>query len=547
MRPIAILLATILSFVIGTSTVLSAQREQEKPNFLLVVVDDMGWTDLGIYGSEIDTPNINALAATGLMFTDFHASMSCSPTRAMMLTGTDNHIAGIGNMGELLSENQKGKPGYEGHLNDRVVSLAEVLQDNGYTAFMAGKWHLGHEDGLFPADRGFDRAFSLLYGGASHWSDHSGLMEAETPAKYSMNGKLLGNLPSDFYSSRSYTDFLMDAIREGREGEKPFFVYLAFSSPHDPVQVPEPWLSKYRGKYDAGYEVLKTERARRAVDLDLVLGEVAIPAMHPDVKPWDSLSKEKRAIETRAMEVYAGMVENVDYHFGRMVKFLDDIGERDNTIIIFLSDNGSNPFYSEQYPGNADGVWLNAKFDNGLDSIGNPASQYAYGIGWGSAGSGPLNLFKLTPSEGGIRIPLLISGLGITGRGKTDAFSYIWDLMPTILDAAGIEHPTTFRGRPVEPMRGRSLLPLLRAETDTVYSDSDPVGGELANGKWMRKGDYKIVSVAPPYGDGNWSLYDLAKDPGETTDLSMSEPEILKDLVTAWDNYAAEVGIVLME
>jgi len=177
--------------------------------------------------------------------------------------------------------------------------------------------------------------------------------------------------------------------------------------------------------------------------------------MHADVKPWDSLSEEDRAIETRGMEVYAGMVENVDYHYGRMVKFLDDIGELDNTIIIFLSDNGSNPYSSEQYPGNADGVWLDAKFDNSLGSIGNPTSQYAYGIDWGSAGSGPLNLFKLTPLEGGIRVPLLISGPGIDGGRRTDAFSYIWDLMPTILGASEMKHPAMFDGQPVEPMRGK--------------------------------------------------------------------------------------------
>jgi arylsulfatase len=506
----------------------------------------MGWTDLGSYGSEIDTPNLDAIAERGVKFTDFHASVSCSPTRAMMLSGTDNHIAGLGNMGELLTEEQKGKPGYEGYLNKRVVSLAEVLRDNGYHTYMAGKWHLGHKHDQIPHARGFERSFSMLNGGSSYWSDMTGLMEAENKVHYVEDDRFLEELPADFYATRNYTDFLIDAIRTNRGDGKPFLAYLAFTSPHDPMHLPEPWLGKYRGDYDSGYEVLKAKRATIAKQMGLVSAKAKIPEMHDMVKPWSTLSKEQQALEARGMEIYAGMVSNLDYHFGRMVKFLQDIGQYDNTIVIFLSDNGSNPWYSEDYPGNRGSEWF-AQFDNRLDNLGNPMSNYAYGIGWGSASSGPLDLFKMTTGEGGIRTPLIIAGPGVKGGRQVDAFAYVWDVMPTVLELTGIQQPKEFRGRPLEPMMGKSLSGVLNSSENEVYSAEDYIGGELGNGMWMRQGDYKAVAVAPPYGNGEWHLYNVVLDPGETRNLAKEKPEVLNELIAAWDRYASEVGVILSE
>jgi arylsulfatase len=329
----------------------------------------MGWTDLGCFGGEIDTPNLDKLAESGIKFTAFTVSVSCSPTRSMLLSGNDNHVAGLGNMGELLTKNQVGKPGYEGHLNDRVVSLAEVLRDGGYHTYMAGKWHLGHELGTLPFNRGFERSFSMLYGGASHWADMHGILPSDDPAKYTLNGTFLDDLPADHYSSRSYADFLMDAIRANRSDGKPFLAYLAFQAVHDPVQVPEPWLSKYRGRYDDGYEALKARRWEAAKKIGIVPPGAKLAAQHPMIQPWNKLSEEERAVEARGMEVYAGMLEAMDYHYGRVVDFLKDIGQYDNTVIIFLSDNGANPWYSSEYPG-AERSEFRAKFDNSLDNIG---------------------------------------------------------------------------------------------------------------------------------------------------------------------------------
>jgi arylsulfatase len=465
----------------------------------------------------------------------------------MLLSGTDNHLAGLGNMGEMLRPNQRGKPGYEGYLNDRVVSLAEVLRADGYHTYMSGKWHLGHDPDQYPVARGFERSFSMLFGGASYWSDMSGLLAVhEEIAEYVEDDRLLEELPKDFYATRSYTDFLIDSIRANRTDGKPFLAYLAFTAPHDPMHVPEPWLSKYRGDYDEGYEVLKAQRAANAERKGLVSGGSTLPEPHPMLKPWDSLTDDQRALETRGMEVYAGMIENTDYHYGRVVNFLKDIGEYDNTIVIFLSDNGPNPWSSEDYPGNAGSEWF-AQFDNSVNNIGHPNSHYAYGIGWGSASAGPLDLFKMTVAEGGIRAPLLVAGPGIPADKQVDSFAYVWDLMPTILDYAGVPHPDQYQGRPVEPMRGRSLQDLLDGSSNQAYGDEEFISGEMQNGKWIRQGSYKAVSVAPPYGEAVWHLYDLANDPGETNDLADTEPEKLAELQTAWQEYADDVGVVAGE
>ncbi len=519
----------------------------KKPNILLVVADDMGWTDLGCFGSEIKTPHLDALSKRCVKFTSFYTSVSCSPTRSMLLTGTDNHIAGMGNMGELIKPEQKGKPGYEGHLNKNVVTLAEVLRDNGYHTYMAGKWHLGHAPDQYPCARGFERSFSMLFGGASYWSDMIGLLAGkEEFVKYVMDDKVLDELPDDFYATRSYTDFLMDAIRENRSDGKPFFAYLAFTTPHDPMHVPEPWLSRYRGNYDKGYEVLKTKRIEGTKKLGLIPKNAPSPERHEKVKAWDSLSKEQQALESRSMEIYAGMVSNMDYHYGRIEKFLKDIGEYDNTIVIFISDNGPNPWYSEDYPGNRGSQWF-AQFDNSIDNLGKPMSHYAYGMGWCSASSGPLSLFKMTVGEGGIRLPMIVNDPRIEGGQCVDTFTYVWDIMPTVLNSAGIKHPKQYKGRPVAPMRGRALQDVLTGIKKRTYDENEYIcGGEMGGlGAWARQGNYKAMVNAPPYGDNKWRLYNLAIDPGETRDLAKEHPKILKHLQAAWGRYAKDVGVVL--
>jgi arylsulfatase len=310
--------------------------------------------------------------------------------------------------------------------------------------------------------------------------------------------------------------------------------------------VPEPWLSRYRGDYDAGYEALKAARGESARKMGLVPVDAAMPPRHPMLPAWNSLSKEEKALSARGMEVYAGMVTNMDYHVGRVLDFLKDIGEYDNTIIFFLSDNGPNPWSGEDYPGNAGSEWF-AQFDNSVGNVGHPMSHYAYGIGWGSASAGALDLFKMTVGEGGIRSPLIVAGPGVKAGAQADAFGYVWDLMPTILDMTGIQHPSEGGNKKILPMRGRQLTGILSGSSGEAYGAEDFVGGEMQNGKWMRQGDYKAVSVAAPYGDGVWRLYNLAEDPGETRDLAGSHAKILARLKDAWQAYADDVGVILTE
>lgn len=522
----------------------SDDQAADRPNILLIMSDDMGFTDIGSFGGEIATPNIDALASSGVRFSSFHTSVSCSPTRSMLLTGTDNHVAGLGNMGELLTPAQVGKPGYEGHLNDRVVTLAEVLRDGGYHTYMSGKWHLGHEPEQLPFARGFERSFSMLDGGASHWSDMIGIQaETQPMARYVIDDVELSALPGDFYSSRSYADFLIEAIRENRGDGRPFFAYLAPTAAHDPIHVPEPWLSKYRGRYDEGWEALKAQRIEGARRVGLIPEDAPAPTRLPGARPWSRLRLEEKRWESRTMEAYAGMVENMDYHVGRVIDFLKDIGEYDNTIIIYTSDNGPNPIWGEEYPGNPGNPWMD-QFDNSLENIGRRGSFVGYGYGWASASAGPLDYYKLTVGEGGIRTPLIISGPGIEGPRLVDAFAYVTDLMPTLLEVANLQHPDRYQGREVAPMRGRSLMGVLSGRQARAYAEADVVAGEMNGGKWVLRGDFKAAAVAPPFGDGQWRLYDISQDPGETHDLSAERAGLLEELIAAWERYTEEVGVV---
>nr|WP_282171152.1 sulfatase-like hydrolase/transferase [Ruegeria atlantica] len=445
-----------------------------------------------------------------------------------------------------MAPNQAGQPGYEGHLNDRVASMAELLKAAGYHTYMSGKWHLGHSEGTLPFDRGFEQTFTMLVGGASHWADRLGILPMDDPAAYSRNGKLTEDLPENFYSSRTYVDLLIDAIRSNRGDGKPFFGYLAFTAPHDPLHVPEPWLSEYAGRYDDGYEKLRERRWLAAKELGLIEKNAPLPERLPFVRSWEELTDDERAMEARGMEVYAGMVDALDYHYGRAIDFLDDVGELDNTIILFLSDNGANAWYSEDYPG-ADSPDFMSQFDPSFENLGRPGSNYAYGPGFASGSSGPLNRFKFSVSEGGIRVPLIIAGPSVQQGTITDEFAYVWDILPTVLEMTGADYPATLDGRAIEPMRGRSMMPLISGRSKELYSSEEMIGGEMNGDKWMRQSVFKAAMVAPPYGDGTWQLYNVDADPGETRDLAAEMPELLEDLKSGWDLYAMEVGVIPAE
>jgi len=479
------LLALILTPVVGTAT-----EAANRPNILLIAVDDMGYSDVGPFGSEIKTPSIDSLARKGLKFTNFYVGPSCSPTRSMLFSGNDNHVAGLGNMYERLTPNQVGQPGYEGFLNERVVSVASILRDAGYHTYMAGKWHLGHEPNQDPSKRGFERAYTMLQGGTSHFDDEWMMYANYTPT-YREDG-VRTHVPKGFYSTEFYADKIIKYMDEQRDN-KPFFAYLAFTAPHDPLHVPDEWLDRYKGQYNNGYNALRTRRLARMKELRIVPGATELGPWVKGIPQWEGLTAEQKKMEIRRMEIYSAMVENIDHHIGRVLQYLESSGKKRDTLIVFFSDNGANGFEMDSYLG-TDEAWVERNSDNRFSNWGKRGSRIAPGPGWAQASSTPFHLFKNFLAEGGIRSPLIISGPGVVHQGETvDCVAHVMDLAPTFLELAGATYPATYNGKPVEQPRGKSMVPLLSKKSSTVHGPDEAIGWEYNNYKAIRIGDHKAT------------------------------------------------------
>jgi arylsulfatase A-like enzyme len=539
-RTVKVLVLALILLSLTSPCAAGAKRS----NILLIVIDDMGYSDIGPFGAEIRTPTLDRLAASGVRFTEFYVGPACSPTRSMLLSGTDNHVAGMGNNAEAMAPNQIGQPGYEGHLNDRVVSFASLLKQAGYHTYMAGKWHLGEEPEHDPSRRGFEKSFALLQGGASHFDDEWMMCANYTPI-YRDNGARV-HVPKGFYSSEFYTDRIIKYIRE-QEDDRPFFAYLAFTAVHDPLHLPDDWLDKYNGVYEGGWDVLREKRLQRMKRMGLVPDETELGPGLPMVKAWDDLGPEQRKMQARKMEVYASMVENTDFHIGRVLEFLKESGRLDDTLVVFFSDNGANGAPMHTYPG-TDEAWVERNSDNRFENWGRRGSRIAQGPGWAQASVTPFRLFKGFIAEGGIRSPLIMSGPGVRGAGeKLTAVAHVMDLAPTFLEIAGTSYPDTFEGRKIAPLRGRSLVPVVTGASEEVHSEQDPIGWELLGWRAVRMGRWKITWIDEPFGESEWQLFDLSNDPGETTDLSAANPEQLQRLLREWNAYADEVGVIYAE
>lgn len=533
------------------------KQSGKRPNFLVIVADDLGFSDLGAFGGEIATPNLDALAHAGVRFTDFHTASACSPTRAMLLSGTDHHVAGIGTMAEALPPHLADKPGYEGYLNERVAALPELLHEAGYFTAMAGKWHLGLTLERSPSARGFERSFALLPGAANHYGfepvgedDEQPRLMRSTRGLYVEDGLYAENLPDDFYSSDTFADKLIQYLGERKDDDRPFFAYLPFSAPHWPLQAPAEIVEHYRGRYDAGPDALRAERLAKQKALGLLDAEVSA---HPVVAPtpeWDALSPQERAFSARTMEVYAAMVERLDWNVGRVIAHLKETGEFDNTFVLFLSDNGAEGALLEALPifGPDLQRFIRDYYDNSLENVGRGNSYVWYGPRWAQAGTAPSRLYKAFTTEGGIRVVAFAHHAALDRRGVGDAFATVMDVVPTVLELAGVEHPGThWRGREIAAVKGRSLLPYLRNEADAVHDATHVTGWELFGRRAVRQGDWKAVFIPAPVGPGVWQLYDLARDPGETQDLAEAEPARLQTLLAHWETYVEENGVQAFE
>jgi arylsulfatase A-like enzyme len=527
----------------------------KRPNFLVIVADDLGFSDVGAFGGEIATPHLDRLAHDGLRLTDFHSAATCSPTRAMLLSGTDHHIAGIGTMAEAMGPRHEGRPGYEGYLNFDVVPVMELLRDAGYLTLMSGKWHLGLTRETSPWARGFTRSFSLLPGAANHFASspdtRSDPPQPKLKTIYVEDDRAIPELPPDFYSSDGFTDKLLEYLGERQDKSQPFFAYLAFTAPHWPLQAPDDLIAKYRGRYDSGPEALRTERLARLGALGLCRPDVVPHPIVARTAEWAQLSPKERRVSARSMEVYAAMVERMDWNIGRVVAALTKSGELDDTFILFLSDNGAEGVLLEAAPlfGDRFMQHIARHYDNRLENIGRPNSFVWYGPRWAQAATAPSRLYKTFTTEGGIRVVSFIRYPAVARRqGIGEAFSTVMDVAPTLLDLAGVSHPgTEYRGRSVAVMRGRSMLPYLNGETEAVHAADEAVGWELFGRFGIRRGTWKAVRIPPPNGPGAWQLYDLARDPGETDDLAESHPDELAELLRLWEEYVASTGTLVDE
>lgn len=528
-------------------SIVPAQAEERRPNFLVIVADDLGYSDLGAFGGEIRTPHLDKLALAGIRLTGFHTAPTCSPTRSMLLSGTDNHLAGLGTMAELIRPNQKGKPGYEGYLRADVATIAERLAVNGYRTLLSGKWHLGLTEEQDPHARGFERSFALLQGGHNHFgtdADRDADPATRGVATYRENGKPVARLPSDFYSSDYFATRLIDFLGERpakAAGERPFFAYLAFTAPHWPLQAPPADIARYKGRYDEGFDVLRERRLARQRELGILAPGVAAHTPRNRDGSWDSLTADQQALAARNMEIYAAMVDRLDQNVGRVVEALRASGELDNTVIVFLADNGAEALDVE-----TTGAQMLASSlkdaDNRLANRGAASSYLTYGAGWAQAATAPSWLTKGYQSEGGTRAVAFISGAGVpTRRDAETQYLSVADIAPTLLELAGADPAATkLGGRTVRPITGRSWASWLRDPEARSYGPDDGVGAELFGSRAYRQGDWKLTDV----GDGALRLFNIARDPGETRDLSAADPGRKAALAAAWEEYARRVGVV---
>jgi arylsulfatase A-like enzyme len=516
-----------------------------RPNVLVVLADDLGFSDIAPFGGEINTPNLQRMAREGVRLTNFHVAPTCSPTRAMLLTGVDNHIVGFGTMRDDETAEQKGKPGYETYLNDRAVTVAEVLRDAGYNTFMVGKWDLGVTDDRGPDRRGFLESFALLQGSADHFEVREA-MPGVLP-KYRENGRPV-TLPPDFYSSKDYTDKMIEYIDRHRVDHRPFFAYLAYTAPHYPLQAEDEYLERYRNAYRDGYEPIRAARLRRMREIGIIDASARAAPQDSVWPAWSALPDAARALETRRMQVYAAMVDEMDRHLGRLIDHLRSIRELDNTFVVFLSDNGADGSNPLDWGWES---WAAGTKDLRLENMGRRNSYVWQGPGWAHVSSTPFRLGKFFTAEGGIRSPMIVRFPGmVPAGGLSAAFGSVLDLTPTILEVAGVASPgPTYRGRATHPLQGASLLGVVSGHATAAHGPDEVTGWEMYNRRAIRQGDWKIVWINAPWGRGlgRWSLFNLATDPTELTDLADQEPARLKELIGRWDDYVRANGVIAVD
>lgn len=568
MRNILLVLitATIMLSCGQTSTKEKASDNSEntKPNILLLIGDDIAFGDLGVYGSEIKTPNFDRLADAGVRFSNFHASPVCSVTRSMLLTGCNNIEIGLGSFDYSFYPDSKGKPGYEGYLTDNTVAISQLFNDAGYEVYKSGKWHLGGEaaGGYGPLTWGFTKEFGILSGGSNHWNNlrmtpdfsDPDFMNKKFEEHWTLNGEKYDR-PDGVYSGELYTNQMLDFIKEGHAAGKPWFAYMAFTTAHFPIQAPPELIDKHYPFYlEKGYEGLKQFRYERLKAKGLI-SEMAASAEENDlVKKWDELSQKEKEYQARVFATYAAEIEDQDNRIGQILDYLKESGQMENTLIVYLSDNGPEGMEVEN-PNTGNkvlGEWIETNYDNSFEAIGTASSSNFIGTSWANAATGGLSWWKWFIGEGGTRVPMIIVPPGATKdtyqrAGEiSNVVMSVKDLPMTILEYAGIEHPgSTYKGKTVVTPSGLSAKAFLEGTSDEVRTEEDWYAFELFGNAYLMMGNYKLMKVRTGmFGDGEWHLYDVVKDPSESKPLEIEMPAKFESMLALYKQYESDHNLV---
>lgn len=508
----------------------------QAPNFVVLLADDLALMDLGIYGGEARTPHIDALARRGRMFTRHYTSPLCSPSRAMLLTGLDNHRTGVSTIPEVIPQEHVGKKGYSLRFEPGVTTISTRLRQRGYRTYMTGKWHLGRGKGDLPNSHGFDRSFVLDASGADNWEQKSYIPYYAT-APWFEDGKP-ATLPKDFYSSRFLVDRMIDYIDAG-DRQQPFFAYIGFQAVHIPVQAPKAFTQKYADTYREGWAAMRKARWQRAQAIGLIPQGAPLADPPQGLRRWESLSGEEQALFARHMAINAGMIEAMDHHIGRLVAHLKRTGQYDNTVFVFTSDNGPEPSNPMATSRTMD-WWTRANgYSVSADNWGEKGTYAFIGPEFANAAASPGAMFKFYTSEGGLHVPMVMAGPGVAPAAPSGAMTTVSDIAPTLLALAG-------GTADAKAFDGLSLMPVLTGASDTVRSAEVATGFEVSGNAALFKGSYKLVRNLAPYGDGVWRLFDIASDPGETRDLSKAQPAKFRELMADYRLYAKRNGVLEM-
>jgi len=541
----------VMATALTVTPIASAADTSRRPNIVIILGDDLGYADMGAFGSEIKTPNFDSLAKAGVSFANFYTHATCSPTRSILLTGVDTHLNGLGNMDEWAAPNQWGVDGYEGVLNNRVVTLPQLLKDAGYHTYMTGKWHLGKAPEQIPAARGFERDFTLLDGAGSYW-DMTNFTAASPRLVFTEDGRYLTRLPENYYATKTYIDKLIGYIDADRGDGKPFFAYFAPQAPHDPFHLPREWRSRHVGEYDKGWDAVRQERLKRQIDLGILPAGTKLSERMWFIPDPIVLAPATRAILGKKMELYAGMVENLDFHVGRLIDHLKKIGEYENTIFIVFGDNGAEGTDLFKMvagsPGTRDFLFAAIHWSQTHPNAwGDPGSYVGYGPMWAQVSMTPFSQYKGWLAEGGIRNALIVSGPAISRpKGSINhGLMHVADLMPTLLEIAGASYPKTYKGRELAPLMGTSWGKVLAGQAESPRTEQDYLAWEVFGNRAVRQGDWKIRWEYKPFGKGDWELFNLAADPAERNDLAAERPDKVKALIALWDDYVRKNNVIL--